>query len=81
MKKGKSKKLIIFKVQISLGSSDGVVSVLVYNKDQSLSYWGPAPKEIFELMGDEKKGFFMGWYDKKKKKIELTDEKASWQSW
>ncbi len=51
-------KEMIVKVQISLATSDGVPSVLVYDEAQDFMYEGEPTPEILEAMDGEHRKFF-----------------------
>jgi hypothetical protein len=77
------KEPFIVKVQVSLFSSDGIPSVLVYNKDRSIYSQFDATDDIVKAMkktvGDTKKAFFWAKTDRNKK-LNIY-EAAPWQEW
>lgn len=70
----------IVKVQISLASSDGVQTVLVYTKDMADWYEGVAGAGVKKLMGRELKKYFYAWVPYESGQIEFLDE-APEQDW
>jgi hypothetical protein len=69
---------MIFKVQISRSSSDGIKHVLMYNKDRSIQDQSVASEEILLLMKDAPKKFFNAIVEDGT--IKLLDV-AHWQPW
>lgn len=51
---------MIFKLQQSIQTSDGIRKMLIYNEDKSIYYEAPITDEIRELMGDNLKIFVKG---------------------
>lgn len=72
----------IVKVQVSLASSDGVRSVLIYNKDSSCMAEFPISEDGVEQLGmkEEPKKFFWAKIPEKRGFIKLLEE-APYQSW
>ncbi len=71
----------IFKVQISLMTSNDVPEVLIYNEDRSLEFICDLTKDTAKMMDGEYKKFFWGLYNCKTKEIELSIHEAEWQEW
>lgn len=50
----------IFKVQLSIASSDGQETILIYNEDKSVMHEQAATKEVVALMQDNLKMYLWG---------------------
>jgi len=70
---------MVFKVQISLASSDNKRHLLIYNKGKSILYQQELTKELEKSLGTEIKAFWFG-YVSAEKRIVLTS-KAPMQDW
>lgn len=60
---------MIIKLQLNLFNSKR--SMLVYNRDMSVYYEAPAPKQIVDMMDGELKAFFYSKYNKHTKQREI----------
>jgi len=70
---------MVVKVQLSLYTNHNTAQVLVYNKNKSVFYEGPATKKIVRMMSGKFKAFFKA---KKEKDGSLTLIKpAKNQNW
>ncbi len=67
---------MIFKLQVSLSSSDGKNHMLVYNKDKTIRYQSIATQDVLKTMNNRPKVYFEGDIVNKKIVIskELTDQ-------
>lgn len=73
------RKVEVFKVQLSLASSQPVRQVLAYNESGSLMWQGDAPSE---LRGQPLKAFWYGWVSKDKRIIlDRKVPKKEWPEW
>lgn len=61
----------IFKVQLSLATSDGQETVLIYNEDRSIMHQEKASKELAATMQNDPKMFFWGIIHPQTGKLEL----------
>lgn len=64
---------MIFKVQLSLASSDGIERILIYNEGRTITGHVVADEHLKRLLGGEKKKFIRGKYDPKSGRISLDD--------
>lgn len=69
---------MIVKVQASLVTTEDSQQILIYNKDKSAFWQGPATSELLTIMNGRPKAFFSARIVKKKIMI---DSEAKWQNW
>lgn len=72
----------IVKVQVSLFTSDGVPSMMIYDENREYFYEGAPPKGVFSRMRGRKKAFFWAYVDPARPgDVELLKDWVPYQTW
>jgi len=70
---------MIINVQVSLYTTEPEQQVIAYNEDRTLSWKGPATREIMKIMGGDAKAFFPACLSPDFKFV--IGQRAEWQDW
>jgi hypothetical protein len=70
----RKRSLQVVKVQLSLATSDGKPSVLVYNKQRNLSWEGRPDRWLAKRLSGQPKAFFNAKWDNKTKRWEIGSQ-------